>query len=187
MACQRRSPMSGSPCWYGYLRATEKTYTVKAGEVGDAGDAITVVVTFTDDGSTLETVTSAPVTYANKDPTGVPTITGTVQVGEELTANIDNIADVDGLSDPPGFMYQWKVAGMNMGSATATATYEVAADDVGKRISVEVTFTDGGGTTLETVTSALTSEVPARPANTLATGDPTIASNTGTVVVVGAC
>ena len=42
------------------------------------------------------------VTYANTPATGVPTITGTVQVGEELTANIDNIADVDGLRSARG-------------------------------------------------------------------------------------
>ena len=166
--------------------ATEKTYTVKVGEpiaggVGVVTSEITVVVTFTDDGGTGEMVTSDDsVTYANTPATGVPTITGTVQVGEALTADIDNIADVDGLADPPtGLEYQWKVAGINVG--TGGDTYTVTNADVGKLISVVVTFTDDGGTG-EMVTSARTSEVPATPVNVPATGLPTITPNTNVMV-----
>ena len=43
---------------------------------------------------------------ANTPPTGAPTISGTAQVGETLTAGITGIADADGLSGET-FAYQW--------------------------------------------------------------------------------
>ena len=156
--------------------ATGKTYTVEAGEVSDA---ITVRVAFTDRGGSSQALTSAPVAYENTPATGVPTITGTPQASETLTADIDNIADGDGL--PETFNYQWKAAGMDISGAT-DAMYTVTDADVGKRISVVVMFTDNG-TTPETVTSALTSEVlAALPNNIDATGQPTVAPNTGVMV-----
>ena len=42
----------------------------------------------------------------NSPATGVPTITGTAQVGQTLTASTSGIADTDGLSNP-SFSYQW--------------------------------------------------------------------------------
>ena len=45
-------------------------------------------------------------TGANSPATGAPTITGTPEVGESLTADISNIGDADGIADAD-FEYQW--------------------------------------------------------------------------------
>jgi hypothetical protein len=75
--------------------ATLSTYTLVA---ADEGTTIKVKVSFTDDASNPEMRTSAAtgtVAAANTPATGAPTITGTAQVGETLTANTSGIADAD--------------------------------------------------------------------------------------------
>ncbi len=78
--------------------------------------------------------------------TGQPSITGTPQVGETLTANTGDIMDSDGLG---AFSYQWiRVDGLTettIAGATSN-TYAPITADVGKRIKVKVSFTDGDGT-----------------------------------------
>ena len=83
---------------------------------------------------------------ANNDATGEPAITGTAQAGQELTADASPIMDVDGL--PSSFTYQWvrvDADGMSnpadITDATA-ATYTLTADDAGKKVKVQVSFTD---------------------------------------------
>ena len=49
---------------------------------------------------------TAAVTAANSPATGAPTITGTAQVGETLTASTTGISDSDGLTNAT-FTYQW--------------------------------------------------------------------------------
>ena len=84
--------------------------------------------------------------------TGQPSIAGTPQVGETLTANTGDTMDSDGLGV---FSYQWiRVDGLtetNIAGATSN-TYAPVTADVGKRIKVKVSFTDGDGTQ-ESVTS----------------------------------
>ena len=84
--------------------ATNATYTLVA---ADEGKTIKVRVSFTDDAANAESQTSAAtatVSYAiqqqiaNNPATGTPTITGTAQVGETLTADTTGIADADGVS-----------------------------------------------------------------------------------------
>lgn len=66
-----------------------------------------------------------------------PTITGTAQVGETLTATTGTW---DG--DPaPTFTYQWSADGAEIDGATGT-TYDPIEDDVGKEITVSVTGTN---------------------------------------------
>ena len=161
--------------------ATGLTYTQAA---ADEGKAIKVEVTFTDDAGNGETLTSAATDAVAAEPqtnspaTGAPTITGTVQVGETLTANTSGIADSEGLSDVQ-YEYQWLADDAEIAGATSS-TYTVAAADEGKAIKVEVTFTDDAGND-ETLTSAATEAVSAVPApNNPATGAPAIS---GTVQV----
>ena len=96
----------------------------------------------------------------NTAPTGLPTIFGTAQVGETLTASIAGIADGDGLDDAT-FAYQWV---SNDGTSdtdiegTTDSTYALVAADSGKTIRVRVTFTDDGGTE-ETLVSEATESV----------------------------
>ena len=114
----------------------------------------------------------------NNPASGAPTISGTAQVGETLTADTSGIADEDGL-DNAAFSYQWLADDAEIEDATAS-TYALAAADEGKTVKVRVTFTDDADND-ESLTSDATATVSAAPAaNTPATGAPTIS---GTVRV----
>ena len=94
----------------------------------------------------------------NTPATGLPNITGTAQVEETLTADINGISDDDGL-DNASFAYQWLAADAEIDGATAS-TYTLVAADAGKAVSVRVSFTDDGGNE-ESLTSAATGAVAA--------------------------
>ena len=162
--------------------ATASTYTLVA---ADQGTTVKVTVSFTDDANNPETLTSAATAAVSAAPntlaTGAPTITGTAQVGQTLTAGTTAIMDADGLTSPT-YTYQWiRVATdnteTNISSATAS-TYMLVAADQGTTVKVTVSFTDDANNP-ETRTSAATAAVSAAP-NTPATGAPTI---TGTAQV----
>ena len=105
-----------------------------------------------------------PAEEENRPATGAPTINGTAQVGETLSADTSGIADEDGLEDA-GFAYQWLADDTDISGATGS-TYTLAGADEGKAIRVRVSFTDDGGNE-ETLTSAATEAVagagPAEP------------------------
>ena len=153
--------------------ASGSTYTLTDNE---ESKAIKVEVSFTDDEGNNETLTSAATdavaaaSTPNSPATGAPTITGTAQVGETLTANTSGVADADGLSNVQ-YEYQWLADGTDISGAT-NATYTLAAEDEGKVITVRVSFTDDADHE-ETLTSATTAAVAAKP-NSPATGAPTI-------------
>ena len=154
---------------------TASTYTLVS---ADVGKAIKVRIIFTDDAGNDESLTSeatAAVTASNTLATGEPTITGTAQVGEELTADTTDISDSDGLINA-SFTYRWLADDTDITDATGS-TYTLAAADEGKAIKVRFTFTDDAGND-ESLTSAPTATVAA--SNTPATGEPTI---TGTAQV----
>ena len=144
--------------------ATASTDTLVA---DDAGKAIKVRVSFTDDAGNDEELSSA-VTGAvaaappppNTPATGAPSITGTAQVGETLTAVTTGISDGDGL-DNATFAYQWFAADAEINGATAS-TYTLVAADAGKAIKVRVSFADDGGND-EHLTSAVTAAVVKPP------------------------
>ena len=110
----------------------------------------------------------------NSPATGAPTITGTAQVGEALTADTSGIADEDGLNDV-SFTYQWLADDTTIAGATCS-THTLADADVGKTIKVQVSFTDDAGNH-EALTSAVTAAVagaqptepPAKPTGLSAT------------------
>ena len=142
--------------------ATSKSYTLAAAQLGQR---IKVRVTFTDGGGTQETVTSSATSAvvaagtANQEPTGLPTISGTVSVDQTLTANTGGIADADGLTGVR-YAYEWLVDDTAV-SRGAGRAYTVTESDAGKRIKVRVTFTDDRGY-VEILTSAETATVPAQ-------------------------
>ena len=155
--------------------ATSSAYTLTD---ADEGTTITVTVTFTDNAGNPETLPSTPTAAvapkANTQATGAPTIEGTAQVGQTLTASTTAIADEDGLTNP-GFAYQWARSSGGTHTAIAAATgsaYTLTDADEGTTITVTVTFTDNAGNP-ETLPSAPTAAV-APKANTQATGAPTI-------------
>ena len=150
---------------------TASTYTLSD---DDVGKAISVRATFTDNAGNEESLTSgatAEVTAKPNTPAmGAPTIDGTAQVGETLTALTNGITDADGLTNVT-FSYQWLADDSDIGGETAS-TYALSDADVGKAISVRATFTDNAGNE-ESLTSEATAEVTARP-NSPATGAPAI-------------
>ena len=155
--------------------ATSATYTLAGSE---ENKAITVQVSFTDDAGNEETLTSAATGAVAAEPqtnspaTGALTITGTVQVGETLTANTSSIADADGLSNVQ-YEYQWLADDAEISGAT-NATYTLAGSEENKAIKVQVSFTDDAGNE-ESLTSATTAAVSTAPnSNSPATGAPTI-------------
>ena len=148
------------------------------------GKAIRVRVSFTDDGGSDESLTSAATGVVEAAPTtnnpatGAPTISGTVQVGETLTAGTSGISDTDGMENAT-FTFQWQAGDADISSATGSS-YTLLDTDEGKAVKVQVSFTDDAGND-ESVTSAATAAVEAAPPqNNTATGAPTIS---GTVKV----
>ncbi len=115
------------------------------------------------DGTDFSESSTAVLTIeASNDPaTGLPTITGTANEGEELTADVSGIEDIDGLPELSMFTYQWNT---RVGSTdtpinnATTETYTPTDGEVGEFITVTVIFTDGGGTR-ESLTSESTMEV----------------------------
>ena len=139
------------------------TYTLVA---ADEAKAITVQVSFTDDAGNEETLTSAATDAVSAAPTpnspatGAPAISGTVQVGETLTANTSGIADSDGLSNVQ-YEYQWLADDVDIAGATGS-TYTLTDSEESKAIKVAVSFTDDADNE-ETLTSAATPVVAAVP------------------------
>ena len=119
----------------------------------------TITVSGATAASGITTVNPATLTIIDNDtpnnpPTGQPRITGTARVSQALTAVTIDIQDDDGLGD---FAYQWKADGTDIAGAM-DSSYMLTNDELGKRITVTVSFTDGIGTE-ETVTSQPTAAV----------------------------
>ena len=145
--------------------ATARTYELSD---ADEGKAIKVRVTFDDDADNEESLTSeATGTVAprpNREPTGLPAISGTAQVGQTLTADTSGIADADGLTNAT-FTYQWIRSDGNTDaeiSGETALTYVLSDDDEGNTIKVRVTFNDDADND-ESLTSAATAAVAPRP------------------------
>ena len=152
--------------------ATDSTYEITE---KDEGKTIKVRVTFTDNAGKEETLTSAataPVKPAqsNEPATGLPTINGTAQVGETLTADTSGISDADGMTNAV-LRYQWTRRDSDTDEdiqGATDSTYEVSDEDEGKTIRLMVSFSDDRGND-EALTSAATGAVAARPAQLTAT------------------
>ena len=124
------------------------------------------------EGDEIEPCSEDADTSDNSPATGAPTISGTAQVGETLTANTSGVADEDGLENVT-FSYEWLADNADISGATGF-TYTLADSDEGKAITVQVSFTDDAGNG-EALTSGTTEAVAAAPTpNTPATGAPTI-------------
>jgi hypothetical protein len=136
----------------------------------DEGKTLTVHVTGHETGYAPLTVVGGPSTPTNKvlTTTTTPTIAGTNSVGETLTAD-------RGIWKPGAvaYTYQWFRGGVAITGATAK-TYVLTTADAGQNITVSVTGSETGYTTV-TKTSASVS-IPTTPADakTLTTVTPTI-------------
>ena len=133
--------------------ATGSTYVLTSSEVGQT---LKVRVSLTDDGGNEEVLTStatgavSPAVQQqsiNTPATGDPTINGTAQVGETLTADTSGISDSDGITSV-SYSYQWirndGTSDADISGAT-DSTYTLVAADEGKTVKVRVSFTDDAG------------------------------------------
>ena len=110
------------------------------------------------EGETGEEENSEP---ENSAPIGLPTISGTPQVEETLTAQTSTIADADGLTGV-SYNYQWLAGGTDISGATGSSL-RLTASHQGQTIQVRVSFTDDRGNS-ESLTSEATAAVSAKPA-----------------------
>jgi hypothetical protein len=132
---------------------TDYTYTPTQTEIGKA---LSVKVNYVDGQGTKESVTSsdtALVTNSNHLPTGNIVIKGAAKV-EQVLSLTSTLEDADGLGD---FSYQWLSDGKEIKNATQD-TYKLLKLDIGSKISVNVSYTDGEGTD-ELMTSVATAKV----------------------------
>ena len=170
---------------YQWTRSNGSTYADIAGQTdsaytlvfADRGKTLKVKVSFTDDADNQESLTSestvAVAAAPNRTATGEPTISGTVQVGQTLTAGTSDIADEDGL-DGVSYNYQWTADDTDIQDAT-DSTYTPSVSDVGNTIKVKVSFTDDRNNAearTSLATTAVLATVPTQPLSlTVATGD----------------
>jgi len=133
------------------------------------GSQISVVVSYTDDGGTSETLVAeavGPIANVNQVALGTPTINGTPTQGQLLSVDTAAISDIDGLGP---FSYQWRANGTDIPLATGTSL-TLTQNEVGLLLDVIVSYVDGGGT-LESVSSLA---VSIANANDLPLGKPVL-------------
>ncbi|MFN8707285.1 MAG: DUF4347 domain-containing protein, partial [Planctomyces sp.] len=134
--------------------ATNSSYTL--GD-SDVGRSLSVRVSYTDLNGTVETLTSSvtsSIGNVNDVPVGLPLINGILTEDEILSANVAGISDADGLGT---LSYQWLRNGNAISGAT-NSSYTLGDSDVGRSLSVRVSYTDLNGT-VETLTSSVTSSI----------------------------
>jgi len=159
--------------------ATNTTYTVQA---VDGNDTLRVIVT----ASNAQGATSAQSPQTGLVPLGTsvprnssaPTISGTAQVGQTLTASTGSWS----YQSTPAYAYQWErcdTAGNNCAtvSGSVSATYQVGATDVGHTLRIIVTARNAQGTAA--ATSAQTAVVGG------STASPTPTPTTGAINIGG--
>ncbi|MBJ7331664.1 MAG: hypothetical protein JHC95_17345 [Solirubrobacteraceae bacterium] len=144
--------------------ATAATYTLAAADVG-AKVRVSATATNADGTGTAvsvpgDTVVETPVN------TGLPTITGTLQDANDLTADP---GDWTPSGSSPTFRFEWMrcpagatavTTSCAVVAATTSATYRLVASDVGRPMAVRVVATVAGAA--GTATSALTADVTGR-------------------------
>ena len=141
--------------------------------VPDAGETLVEVTVTAADGTVRRYRVVVARATSNTAPTGLPEISGTPEVGRELTASADAITDADG-TDNAAYAWQWLANNGTADSEIAGATnaaYEVAPAEAGKTLKVRVTFTDDKGNEETLVSEATDAVVDKRPvAATLSVG-----------------
>ena len=174
---------NGTSGWTDQVANTNSTATTYAHTGLAAGDTrhYRVSAINANGAGTASNVDSATTASTNTAAMGAPTITGTAQVGQTLTAATTGITDADGLTSPT-YTYQWiRVDGTDEADIAAanSSTYTLVDADLGTTIKVKVSFTDDASNS-ETLTSAATvtvTTVPGAPTGLSATASGTTAIN----------
>ena len=149
--------------------ATSGSYTIVA---ADVGKTLKVRVSFDDDRRNTETLTSAYTATVsgqrNSDSTGLPTISGTAQVGQKLTVDTSGINDADGLTNA-SYGGTWSAGEGYLRALIAAGhdlSYTVSRRDVGMTLEISVNFRDDAGKSVfldSAPTVAVTPTSPAAP------------------------
>jgi hypothetical protein len=166
-AYQWQVSTDGGATWSDIAGATATTYTLPA---GFAGNQVRVLVTGTNGDGTSPAPAAATASILANPPanTSAPTLSGTAQDGNVLTAANGTWTGMATIT----YAYQWQVStdgGATWGDiAAATATtYTLPAGFAGNEVRVLVTGTNGDGAS--TAPSAATASILASPpVNTLA-------------------
>ncbi len=147
--------------WNGVTLSGSSTMKVEARDAaGNAGIAASHTYT-------LETV------YVNHDPTGEVTIEGTLESGQKLTADTSTLKDADGIGS--ALSYQWSAGGVALSDAV-NRTYTLTPAEVGKAMTVVVSYIDGHNKT-EKIESSQT-PIVILPPNILPIGQTSIFGTT---------
>jgi len=144
-----------------YLQETAQLrYTGAVGATGDAADTLTVTVD--DDTATVSlgvaTINVGPV-LVNSPPAGLVAIAGSPTQDQTLTADTTTLSDADGLGT---LVYSWKADGVTIPRGEKQSSLTLTEADIGKEITLQVSYVDGAGTT-ETLASAPTSAIAPNP------------------------
>jgi hypothetical protein len=148
------------------VNATAPSYTLQSSDVGETVDVLVTAsnAAGSTNATSLPTALILPLAPVN---TAAPTISGTAQQGDTLTASKGSWSN-----SPSSYGYQWQHCSSssscsNISGATGSS-YTLQASDVGDTIDVVVTATNIGGS--RSATSAQTGSVqappPAAPVNT---------------------
>ena len=165
---------SGSPTGYAYqwqdcdsggancipiAGATSATYLLAA---ADVGHTIRVQVTASNSDGSAAATSAATAAVVGLPPANIdlPSISGTAQQGQTLSASTGSWS-----GSPTGYAYQWRDCDSGGGSCAAIAgatssSYLLAAADVGHTIRVQVTASNGAGSSTP-ASSAATAAVAA--------------------------
>jgi hypothetical protein len=155
-------------------QATGASYLLTTADVG-ATIRVRVTAKNSSGSTSASSAPTAVVRAAAGAPsnTSPPTISGTAQEGQSLTADRGSWSG----TEPIGYAYQWRRCdggGQCTDIAGATgASYTLVSADVGSSLVVRVTASNSGGTT--SATSAPTAVVEAAPAAPANSSAPTIA------------
>ena len=116
--------------------STYKNYTIAS---GNAGKIINVTVVYVDNNGFSENVTSTNTNVV--DTLGSVSLSGTYEVNKAISANITDADGVQSISS-----YQWiRSDASDMSSPTnigTNSTYTPVIADIGKYVSVKITYTD---------------------------------------------
>src|SRR6202043_2775373 len=142
--------------------ATASTYVPVS---ADVGNTLTISVTATNSlGSSTPATSAATSAVIDIIPTNssAPTISGTAQVGQTLTATTGVWTH-----NPTSFTYQWNRAGTAISGATAS-TYVPVSADVGNTLTISVTATNSFGSSTPATSAATSSVIDIIPTNSSA-------------------
>jgi hypothetical protein len=157
------------------LNATSQTYTPVLKDVGQDVEVLETPVYATPasnaavqstEGDTVAAAPSKPTPTPTPTPkvSSAPSISGTTQLGQTLTANVGT-----GLPTETSYDYQWSRCALNCTaiSGAVGATYALGDSDVGDTIAVTVTAGTTAATSARTgtVTAPSTLQIVASPTN----------------------